>query len=800
MVNGSPFYFKSIDDYVRDFDLLTHYKRTAGMHLALTKGIAKEEAIKMMDFLFDKVFDPKSPPMAALTREIRGDRKKAKIDFLSYIKWIEENDNILTPNLICYANPKHERSFVAGFIDENLANRKSVKKAGQKAETESEIALTNGNKEESERLALYGKFCGLLQNNFKIRNNSISGATSSPHNPLYYASAHTSLTSVCRAMTSTANSINERMLASNRHYFTPDVVLENISYILANVDQKQVAWAIEEYALQAPSVDFMMEVILKSTRNYWESEIHENRIRRVFENMSTLERCAYLFSGDLYSLQRVNDKVMRDFYSKMMTLPQEKTPAEETNKLIWNLDDDARAMLGCLSAAFMKGNSWDELRKTNEDLFCRVGSHVKNINSAMDKYGLLIRAFFTTNIMPQNLHQLPTIVRAGVAGSDTDSSIFSCQRQVKWFTGSNDTTEKSIPITGLTTFIVGQNIAHNLGLLCAQIGVEKDQLFRATMKSEFVFPVFQVTPKTKHYMASMAVKEGNVYAAPHYEIKGVNLKNSKLPPEIREVLEAFQTGLIDMISRNEDLTLQKVMSVPAAVEHHIKRDLEEDSAAWFKTQQVKTKETYAKPMTSPYRYILWWNEVFGPKYGMVEQLPAPCIAVNVKLPKAKDINEWVDTLPPDMARRAKAYLEVKNGHRPDAVDLFITSLDDPEMSAEAEKVLGGKQGGNLEAMLEAVSKLSPKLAVRGKNFMNKPPFESFTQMFIPMELINDNRLPPEIASIVDDRKVLSSMMQPFYLTMQTTGINMLDKKINTLCSDYFTEDQAKKHLWLEINK
>ncbi|TQH36880.1 family B DNA polymerase, partial [Pseudomonas aeruginosa] len=49
-----------------------------------------------------------------------------------------------------------------------------------------------------------------IQNALKIFNNSQSGGMSSSGTPLFNKSGHTTLTSTCRALTSTANLINER--------------------------------------------------------------------------------------------------------------------------------------------------------------------------------------------------------------------------------------------------------------------------------------------------------------------------------------------------------------------------------------------------------------------------------------------------------------------------------------------------------------------------------------------------------------------------------------------------------------
>ncbi|AXH70810.1 hypothetical protein [Vibrio phage BONAISHI] len=719
---SNPFFFEDIGQYKRDFDILGNYQKTVAQHISLHKGFEFEHSLRIVKRMMVKMFPAKSPDMKVMKRPVRGDRKLAKIDFLSYIDFVAKNDHIMTPNLICYANPKVERSFIAGFIDENLAVRKAVKKEGH-------AAKLAGND-------VHATFCNLLQANYKIRNNSISGATSSAHNPLYYTTAHTALTSFCRAMTTTANSINERMLASNRHYFTPDVAIENVNYIIRTADLGMIAVAMQEHGIVPPSEEYTIDLILRSGHKYWRSDLWDQKIRNFIKTLSPVQRAAFCFCNDMHALQETNDKYMRGFFNELLWMPEIEHPDPDAE--FNSTEEDLIVLLGPLCASFMEGRSWGDLKEDDPSLYARTATRIAHIKRTLKKHSDVIRAFYTTDVMPQNLHQFPSVVREAVVASDTDSSIFSCQRQVKWYTGSYDTNELSIPLTGIVTFMVSQNIAHNLGILCAQIGVEEKQLMRPTMKTEFQFNVFAVTPKTKHYLATMEVQEGNVYDKTKYEIKGVNLKNSKLPPEVKAILEDYQKGLMNKIKNNEELTPQMVMAVPAYVEHKIMEDLRKNSATWFKAMQIKTKATYAN--TSVYRFVPFWNNVFGPKYGKIELLPTPCIEVKVSLEKPAQIDAWLETLPPDMARRAR-----------DAIN---------------DEEYGFKNG--------------------------------LTRIIIPMELIIDNQLPVEISNIINDRRVLADMMGPFYLTMMTTRLHVVDKKLSIFASDLMTKEDAKKHLWLDI--
>lgn len=128
---------------------------------------------------------------------------------------------------------------------------------------------------------------------------------------------------------------------------------------------------------------------------------------------------------------------------------------------------------------------------------------------------------------------------------------------------------------------------------------------------------------------------------------------------MRTILQNFQEGLLKLVAENRQLTVPMLLSVIAKIEHAIIKDMRQGSASWFKSVQVKTETTYAKPEIAIYRYVPWWNAVFGPKYGYIEQLPCAGIAVNVALPKKQDIDNWFETLPADMAARARQQIAVQ---------------------------------------------------------------------------------------------------------------------------------------------
>ncbi|CAH0448030.1 DNA polymerase [Vibrio phage vB_VpaM_sm033] len=721
MAFNNPF-FLPLDMYQRDLDLVENYKDAQAKHLSLMRKIPMEKARAFVDKLELK---PKSPEMKMLRRHPRQDRQKAKGDLVSYLDWVSKNENILAPNLISYANPDKERAFVAEFIDMNLKMRSKVKKDGQSAKQRGDDA--------------YSKFCNLLQANYKIRNNSISGATSSPHNPLYYASAHTTLTSVCRTITTTANSINEKMLASNRHYFSPLVTIENIIYIVRNTDMTQIYEAIIKYGLQIPTVDEAMALTLKSTRKYWKDEKEEAKIRDILEALDPYELSAYMFCGDVKALTQYNGNMMREMYSRILKPAKHIMNYDEALEFMGDVDDDLVALAGMLLSVDMKGKDLKNVKDEEPDLYCKFASTLKHVYGEMEYYFDFIRAFITTTNYPAHLHSFPSMLREGVVASDTDSSIFTTQNQVQWYCDSLVNTPEMVSVAAITTYFASQNIAHNLGMLCAQIGVERNALFRCTMKNEFYFPVMVVTTRTKHYMAIISACEGQVYGKNKTEIKGVNLKNSKLPPKIRKVLEDYQLNIMDEIGKGNNLTPMNIIAPIALVEHEVLKDIRSGGATFYRYEQAKTRETYARPESSNYEKIELWNAVFGPKYGMAEQLPIQCVKVPVTISKKALAADYIKTLPDTMGKAMERHMV---------------------------------EWGKID--------------------------KGYTNMLVPIEFMSDGKIPEEMRPIIDERKIIRTMTDAFYITSECYGMYSLNKRNTRFYSDLYTREEAEKALFFDV--
>lgn len=713
---SNPF-LKEPDAYERDFGILANYQRTAIQHIMKAHGASQEEA---MDFLI-KNLDVKDPEMRVFRRDPEQDRHKRKVTFLKYIDWVMDNKHTLAPNLIAYANSELCESTLANYVLGKLNKRTAIKKTGQEAEMRGDMDLAD--------------FCQLDQANCKFFNNSISGATGSPHNSLYYVTEHTTLTSTCRSCTSFANAVNEKLLSSNRHYYTEEVCLQNIADVTSRAPMELIKAVMLKYNLKYPDADYAFKICKDNLEKYELSTDGYRLVRQSINGLTPIELAAFCYVGDLNALRDLNDETVRKFYKEFMYRPIE--PVQDPDKWVKSAMDDTRALAGVLNADYLTGRSVKQLKEEDPEMYGVYAAHLKSLSEVFVRYQDFTYAFICTSIMPANLYNVPTIRRQTVVASDTDSSIFTTENFVEWFTGTIDFTDTGINVSAITAFICSQSTANAMLQLSTNLGVRKDQIYRINMKSEFDMRVFITTTRTKHYMALIKAKEGNVFKKTKLDVKGVALKSSKLPKEIREASDSWYRELMERINNNVRLTPQQVMSLPAYVEHTILERLESGDPTFYRNAKIKPKDGYANPMSSDYLYYELWNDVFAQDLGTIEAPPVFGKKVSVNLTK-NNMEDWLATLPAPMAVRFREWV-LKTGK------------------------------------------------------MN------YKQIIVPVDACVDGKIPEIFRPIIDRNKLLQGLTEQFYIMLECFGISISNDKNTTFCSDHMTKQDAIDNMIVDVS-
>jgi len=737
-------FIKPASAYKRDLDVLGNYRRDMALFLSKRTGKPIEDCVAYVQRQTGPggKFEIVDPALLCLHRNEVGDRGQHETTFTQYLKDIIENRWLFAPSMTVYEHPDVLPSLLSEYITGNITGRGKVKHeaqeakmAGQEFKLKAEAFLKAGDTVQAKfmnrQAATMSELEDLKENEqttYKIANNSLSGGQASASTILHNKSAHSSLTSTCRVGTSLGNANNEKFLAGNRHYWSPDVVKANIVSIIGHVDYELIAKAMELYGLRAPTVDETMELILYSTQHYWVNKRQVKEIRALVEGLNDLERSAFAYVGDMHHLTKFNDLPMRVFMARLSTKAKVAIDLDEAKVLIKGMDNDLKAFVSLLCSDILAGLGLGKLLEQRPDDYALIGATVKNIHQVLSDYAILINAFWVTNNMPASVAWIRDSVRQVAITSDTDSTIFTVQDWVQWYCGKVDFSEEAFAVDYTMVYLATQSIIHVLAQLSTTLGVVPDKLNVFAMKNEFAFSVFSLTSMAKHYFAYKAAKEGNVFSELEEEIKGVYLKDSNCPPDIMKIVTATMCGIMDTVMAGEKIQITKIMQTVADIEHGIISSVMRAESKYLARASVKDAGAYVNPGQSPYQHYLLWERVFREKYGEAPKPPYAAIKVSLDMPNKTAIAGWLE------------------------------SIKDPHIKEQLTRQYDGKPNA--------------------------------TTLLLPKDVVEETGLPTEVLAAMNIRKLVYSTVRPFYLILESLGVFLSNDNNTKLVSDFIEASVA----------
>lgn len=712
MSYDNPFVLPT-QEYRRDVDVLKHYVDDQACYLQIMSGAPREQCL---EFVKNQIrpggqFAFRDPQVLYLERESNGDRVKKTGTLSHYLGESLKDQELVAATFTTYLSPKREESLLVNFIDTNV-------KARSKAKKEMFAAKVAGD-------SLKEAFKKGEQTNRKLSNNSISGAHVSASTPLYNKTAHSTLTSTCRLTSGYGNANNEKFLCGNRHYWSPDVVRNNIVSIVNHTNYPQFQHALEQFGVRHPTVDETMECILFSSRLYWTSQYEEDRIRELVSKLSDIQRSAFVYTADLYHLAKYNDALVREFITRLATRVGVEHPSPKAVLDSHVIPEDHLGLAQMLCPEEMRGKNMLGVKGTPAEAI--VVSTALNIGQVLQDYRVLIRGLWVTENVPASLAHFPDSVRRAAITSDTDSTIFTVQDWVSWHQGYVTFKPMGNAVAAVMIFLAAQSITHVLARMSANFGIEEKRLYQVAMKNEFKFDVFVPTQVAKHYFAYISAQEGNVFAKYEKEIKGVHLKSSNAPKAVMKEAEKMMVEIMETVIAEKKISIARMLKWVADIERNVIESIKKGSHEYFRMGQVKTPESYTKAKEeSPYMTYLMWQEVFAPKYGEVPKPPYMTVKVSTELDSPAKTADW------------------------------IAKFEDRELA----------------------QRLTNWMSRAGKRHLG-------TTFMLPEQILQSKGIPAEILDAVDVRRIVLDTTGVFYIVLEALGIYMLNDKTSRLASDLY---------------
>jgi hypothetical protein len=712
----NPF-VKPNESYVRDISPIKHYVDQAASYLSISKGLEYDKARNLViEKIKNKEFpNIKDPKVTYLYRGENGDRTLEEGRLSTYIADVIKNREILAPTMTTYLPVETKQSLLALDIDNNVKLRNIAKKAMFAAEAA-------GDKTKQ-------FFENVTQSSTKIQNNSISGAHATPSNPLYNPSSHSTLTSNCRMTSGNGNANNEKLLYGNRHYFSPNIILNNIVSIISNSDYTKIKEVMDKYNLYEPNTEDVMDCIIYSSHLYgikYGKPIE--KIKEFVEKLNGLQKAAFLYTGDLYHVRKHNEDFMRNFIRQLIT-KVEDVSIEDPLALIKSLNSD-HVMVShqiCTKELANKGTNHNTMVGTKELEI--LAATALNVSKVIDQYSDFIEAFLVTSNKPAAVPYFPDSIRRNALISDTDSTIFTVQDWQIWYHGELGFHPEAVAVAAVMIFLASQSIINILAIMSKNAGIETKRLKQIAMKNEFYYPVIVPTKVAKHYFGVIGCREGNVYSPENfrYDIKGVHLQSSNAPKEINDAAEQMMKDILSDTMSGKGIEIRDYIKRVADIEREIGNGIRKGLRTYFRLGEIKTEESYTRgALESNYVHYLFWKDCFSAKYGDYGAPPYTTLRITTTLDKPKDVKEWLD------------------------------KMEDKQ------------------------------LANRIATWMTQSNKERLPTLQIPLEAVESNGgIPAEIVDILDVRGMVINISKIFYLILETLGYSPLNEKKTNLISDYY---------------
>lgn len=707
---NEPLFTRRPEEYVRDINIIDGAVEQAALFLHKKTNI---DMATCVDWAKQKLSDGgdfalKDPMAQCLVKIKPGERTRVTVPWSKYIKNVIDQGNLISPTMAVYLPKSKKPSIISEYIAGNIKARADFKKKMFDAES-------NGDK-------VMQAYYDIQQTSTKLKNNGLSGAHASDHNPLYNSSTHSTLTSTCRCTSSYGAATNEQMLAGMRHYWSPEIVIFNILAIVSMTELSLMPPIMEKYGLVYPTAEDAMECIRRSCKRYWVNTKRMQDIQDLVVTLKPVELAALLYCGDLYHLAKLNPQFVRGLIG---SLAKKGGPLpDNVDATVKGMDMDMNTMVSLLCRKEMSGKNIKWVKANNPEAFNTFVGTAHNANTVLESYRDFIKAFWVTPNLPPTIANLPSIIRDVVIAFDTDSNIFTTEYWTEWYVGKLDFSELSYDVSFVIAYLASQRVVHVLAMMSANMGIPTEHIHRLAMKNEYWFPIFTLTNMAKHYYAIQAAKEGNVKAEYELEVKGVNMRGSNTPAAVMKEFHGWLMELMDYVIREGNLPIDWILDHVAFKEETIRMAIRSGSPAFMRRTQIKAAKSYKNPQSSSFVFHGLWEDVFAPKYGYPG--PPPYTTVDAKL-------------------------EFKN---PTDVRVWLEGMEDRELAARMSKWMGE----NNKTMI--------------------------THILMPAGLVRERGIPKEIETAVNIRKLIYTTLSCYYLTLESLGIFMINDNLTQLVSDY----------------
>lgn len=603
------------------------YIQQASMYIHKRYNIPLDQAtVKVKEII--RTSNIKNPKVKYTFKEENGDTIIREDKITTYLGEALAAGEVIVPSLTTYYHPSVRKSIHADFMDYNVKERSRYKKQAFKDKQNNEMDKFMYN--------------DTMQKTKKILNNSLSGAYGSKATSLFNTSAHYTLTSITRCVSSIGNAISESFIAGNRHFKDQESAYNYITAIITNIDKATIDRAMKFYKLKYPTVDDVTNLILNNTKWYWNHPETEHDIREYVSKLDPIELAAVMYINDLWSLKELNPEFVRTMLTKLS-----RKQSGLTNEIqhFTTLPEGIDILVKIICADDIKGMNLDFDKLAGTPIIDILASTSLYIKEQLAIYKLLFNTFYKTDVLPIDIAYIRDMLRDVIVLSDTDSTCGSYDQWVIWYYNEPKFTSEAISVAAVVMTFNGMLIDHGLKLLAKNMNISEDRVNLLQMKNEYYWSIFVSTNVNKHYFANTLIQEGNVYKEPELELKGVHLIGSSTEQSIIKKVHAMIRDINTTVTSGEKLSIKKYIQMVKDLEQGMLDKINSGDISIYKTDKIKDEGAYTLTKEeSPYSHHIMWEEVFADKYGHADNPIYMVITIPTTLNTKKAMMDYVNSI------------------------------------------------------------------------------------------------------------------------------------------------------------
>jgi hypothetical protein len=592
-----------MDNMMRENYFINDWMNTVKTTIKLNYPDIKDGELE--EFLCSVIDNNIKVPIATLDNNYVHTSKR--VDVLTLLQWIKNNNFIIAGNGTIYKNHSQEYNPSIHFLIDLKKSRDSMKSAMKKLDPETyEYAMKD-----------------MGQLNEKLLMNSDYGAGGSPITYFYNLYCAVSTTATGQSMISTAMCCFEDFFSDNVRFidfddcsqYITNVVNEPFNGDLSLVDDKKAHEVFER--LKDKFID------------YKESYNHLLFSMLLNLDQDTLNRLYY--KNNLYGfarLPKVKKLLFKIIDETVLFLDPNKPPKDnkEDLELLW---------------------SWiEEWVVYNYFAFNRIG------RLTCEQRDTVVTIDTDSNMLC--LAPWFDFIMDEVIKND-DKIISDTKRNYTFIINDEETIiegEKMLvyKVCNTITYIASQVIAKHLKKFAITSGVPEMYHDRIHMKSEFLFRKMLLTSTKKRYMSKVMLREGTVFEKT--DTKGLD----HLKSECNEFTRKFINKLMNeefLEKHSDDIVVKNIINGVRNLASEVRTSLEKGEKTFLTPKKCKEAAAYKMPFQEQsFRGAYAWNMIF-PDMGI--EFPDTVDIVHLNIHKIEDISDLEKTNP-EIYNRIKRFI------------------------------------------------------------------------------------------------------------------------------------------------